>query len=83
MKRSAMPASSFAIPSRKAYPINTISRARNAVARVNQNGSSAEKRQVYSAVRQRYPALAQRSAVIPTRTGTGRRYGQPKGTRNR
>ena len=83
MKRSSMPASSFAIPSRKAYPINTIGRARNAVARVNQNGSPAEKRQVYSAVRQRYPALAQRSPVIPTRTGTGRRYGQAKGTRNR
>jgi len=65
------------------YPINTAARARNAVARVNQHGSAAEKKLVYAKVRSRYPALAARSTVIPTRTGTGRHYGQPKGTTNR
>jgi hypothetical protein len=83
MKRSKMPASSFAIPSRKAYPIPDAAHARNALARVEQRGSAAEKRQVYSAVRRRFPALAERSAVVPTSKGSGRHYGQAKGTTNR
>lgn len=87
MKRSKMPASAFAIkgrkPSERKYPVNTIGRARNAIVRVEQHGSPAEKRAVYSAVRRRWPSLAKRSSVIPTSTGTGRHYGEPKGTRHR
>jgi hypothetical protein len=80
----------FAIPKGKGrnkgknqYPINTAGRARNAIARVQQFGSPGEKRMVFAAVRKRYPGIAKRSGVIATRTGSGRRYGQPKGTRNR
>lgn len=68
---------SFAIPKQRKYPINTIGRARNAVSRVQQHGTPAEKKKVYGAVKRKYPALARRSKVIPTRTGTGRRTGQP------
>lgn len=66
----------YAIPKQKKYPIDTLSRARNAIARVQQFGSPAEKRAVFSAIRKRYPGLAKRSSVIPTKTGPGRRYGQ-------
>lgn len=68
---------------RDQYPINTIGRARNAIVRVEQHGSPEEKKLVYSAVRRRYPALARRSSVVPTKTGTGRRYGERKGTTHR
>lgn len=83
MKRSQMKASSFAVPSRRAYPVTSLAQARNAVARVQQHGSPADKKAVYSKVRGRYPALAKRSTVVPTRSGPGRHHGQPTGTRNR
>jgi hypothetical protein len=83
MKRSQMSLSTFAIPERRAYPINTPGRARNAIARVQQHGTASEKRRVYAKIRRRYPAIANRSKVIPTRTGTGRHFGQAKGTSNK
>lgn len=83
MKRSAMKPATFAIPERRAYPINTPGRARNAISRVQQHGSAADKAKVYAKVRARYPAIAKRSTVVPTRGGTGRRYGQARGTTNR
>lgn len=58
------------------YPINTAGRARNAIARVQQHGTPAEKRSVFAAVKRRYPGIANRSKVIPTRKGPGRRIGQ-------
>lgn len=71
----------FAIPKGKGrnkrknqYPINTAGRARNAIARVQQHGSPGEKRMVFRAIRKRYPGVAKRSNVIPTRTGPGKRY---------
>lgn len=81
MKRSKMKPSSFAMPTEKRYPINDMAHARNAIARVGQHGSPAEKAKVYAAVKRKYPALAERSTVIPTRKGSGRRVGQPKGSR--
>jgi dihydrodipicolinate synthase/N-acetylneuraminate lyase len=85
------PTGTFAIPPGSAvggrgvakYPINTLPRARNALARVAQHGTPAEVRMVHAAVRRKWPALAQRSTVVATRTGTGRRHGQPKGATNR
>lgn len=88
--RARMKSSSFAVPKGKgsnkkkdSYPVNTLGRARNGIVRVEQFGTSEEKRLVYSKVRRKYPALAKRSKIIPTSTGTGRHYGQPKGTINR
>jgi hypothetical protein len=83
MKRSKMKSSSFAVPSRRAYPVTSVKQARNAIARVQQHGSASDKRAVYSKVRSKYPALAARSSVIPTRTGRGRHHGQAIGTTNR
>lgn len=80
----------FAIPKGKGrrknvnqYPVNTLGRAQNAIVRVEQNGTPQEKRMVYSAVRKHYPGLAKRSGVVPTSSGTGRRYGERKGTTHR
>lgn len=83
MKRSRMKPSSFAIPSKRKYPIGDQAHARNAISRVGQHGTAAEKRAVYGAVRRKYPSLAKRSTVIPTRGGTGRHHGQPKGATNK
>jgi hypothetical protein len=85
------PKGSYAVPpgsrvggkGKAKYPVNSPARAKNAISRVSQHGTAAEKKMVYAKVRSRYPALAARSAVIPTRSGTGRHYGQAKGTTNR
>lgn len=80
MKRSRMKPSSFALPKQRKYPINDAAHARNAISRVGQTGSASEKRAVYAAVKRKYPALAERSTVVPTRRGTGRHVGEAKGT---
>lgn len=72
------PAGSYAIPAgsavggkgRAKYPINTRGRAANALARVNQTGSPAEKKMVYAAVRRKYPAMAKRSSIPAVRGRT-------------
>ena len=65
--RAKIPASSFAIPARAKsagakkqsgnYPIPDRAHARNALSRVAQHGSSAEKAQVRAAVRRKYPGI--------------------------
>jgi hypothetical protein len=82
MKRQKMKSSSFAIPSKRKYPINTPGRRKNAIARVQQHGSPAEKRAVFSAIRRKDPGLAKRSSVIPTKGGSGRHYGDPIGKKH-
>lgn len=56
-KRNRMRSTSFAIPSERKYPINDLSHARNALARVAQHGTAAEKSQVRSAVKRKYPRI--------------------------
>lgn len=56
-KRNRMRPSSFAIPSERKYPINDKAHARNALARVAQHGTSAEKSQVRRAVKRKYPSI--------------------------
>lgn len=63
--RKALPKSQFAIPSERAYPIQDKPHARNAMARVAQNGTPAEQAQVRAAVHRKYPNMG--------RTGTTRR----------
>lgn len=55
--RSALPKKSFAVPGKKAYPINDKGHARNALARVSQFGSPSEKKQVRSAVKKKFPGI--------------------------
>lgn len=56
------PAGSYALPGggpggADAYPVNTKARGANALARVEQNGTPAEKAKVRAAVRRKYPDL--------------------------
>lgn len=55
-KRNALPASTFAGPDRS-YPINDASHARNALARVSQNGTAALKAKVRAQVHKKFPGI--------------------------
>jgi hypothetical protein len=57
-KRKRLPKTSFALPGKRKYPVDTKARARNALARVQQHGTAAEKKQVKAKVRRRYPSIA-------------------------
>ena len=60
-KRKSLKTSTFAIPSRRAYPIHDISHARNALARVSQHGTPAEKATVRRKVKAKYPSIGGKS----------------------
>ena len=57
--RNALPASAFAEPAQRKYPINDASHARNALARVSQHGSPAEKSKVKGKVRRLFSSIKQ------------------------
>ena len=48
---------SFAIPSKRKYPIPDIAHGRNALARVSASGTTKERQQVRRNVYRRYPSL--------------------------
>lgn len=65
--RKSLPKSKFAIPAKKTaknpsgkggYPINDVVHARNALARVAQFGTPAQKAQVKAAVKKHFPEIA-------------------------
>lgn len=67
-KRESLPKSDFGVPSKAKgeakgkpgnYPIDTEKRARNALSRVSQHGTPAEKKQVRSRVAKKYPGIEQ------------------------
>lgn len=64
-QRKDLPKSSYAIPGKApesgSYPIPDPAHARNALARVSQHGTPAEKAQVRAKVRRKYPDIQQRS----------------------
>ena len=55
--RRRMSSSSFALPGKRKYPINDKAHARNALARVAQHGTPAEKKRVRAAVHRKYPSI--------------------------
>jgi hypothetical protein len=55
--RARLKKSQFAEPGKRGYPIQDENHARNALARVSQYGTSAEKAQVRAAVHRRYPKM--------------------------
>jgi hypothetical protein len=57
--RKKLSAKSFAEPKKRAYPIQDEAHARNALARVSQHGSPAEKAQVRAKVAKKYPGIEQ------------------------
>lgn len=70
-KRAKLPTSKFAIKSKAKtaeakkesgnYPIDTKNRARNALSRVAQHGTSSEKATVRAAVKKKYPDIGKDS----------------------
>lgn len=55
-ERKRIPSKEFAGPDRS-YPIPDIAHARNALARVAQHGTEAEKKRVRAAVHRKYPGI--------------------------
>lgn len=55
--RKKLPAKAFAVPGKKAYPIQDKAHARNALARVSQHGSPSQKKTVKAAVCEKYPTM--------------------------
>lgn len=55
--RNALSSKSFALPGKRAYPLNDANHARNALARVSQFGTPAQKAKVRSAVKRKYPGI--------------------------
>jgi hypothetical protein len=55
--RNALPDSAFVFPKERKYPIHDETHARNALSRVAQNGTAAEKAAVHAAVRKKYPNI--------------------------
>jgi hypothetical protein len=55
--RKAIPAKSFAEPDKRKYPIENKAHAKNALSRVSQSGTAAEKSKVRAAVKKKYPSL--------------------------
>lgn len=65
--RRALSDSEFAGPKRS-YPINDVSHARNALARVSENGTPAVKAEVRAAVHEKYPSMHEAADQLhPTR----------------
>jgi hypothetical protein len=65
-ERKAMPRGEFALPSKRkggkgGYPIEDKAHARNALARVAQHGSSAEKATVRAKVHRKFPGIGKKS----------------------
>lgn len=56
-QRKKLPKSSFAIKSKRAYPIHDKAHARAALARVKQHGTKAQQKAVRSAVTKKFPSL--------------------------
>jgi hypothetical protein len=60
-QRRKMKKATFAIPERRAYPVNDLAHARAALSRVSAHGTPEEKRRVRAKVARKFPALAKRS----------------------
>ena len=71
-KRRSLPRSSFAYPKKRAYPIDTPARARAALSRAAQKGTSGSYSTVARAVRRKY---GNRIASVGRKRGTVSRAG--------
>lgn len=58
--RNSLDDSSFVFPKKRRYPIHDESHARNALSRVSQYGTPAEKKKVRAAVRRKYPHISEK-----------------------
>jgi hypothetical protein len=60
-QRKKLSKKSFALPDERKYPIPDKAHARNALARVAQNGTPAEQKKVQAAVTKRFPSIGRKS----------------------
>lgn len=60
--RKKLSKSDFALPGKKKYPIPDKAHARNALARVAQNGSAADQKKVKAAVKKRFPSIGKKKS---------------------
>lgn len=63
-QKKRLRASQFAVPNERKYPIENVSHARNALARVSRFGTPAQKAAVCRAVHRRYPSIAAKSCAV-------------------
>jgi hypothetical protein len=83
-RRNKLPDSAFAYPRTRKYPIDTLRRARNALARAAQRGTSGSYSHVAKAVRRRYGnKVATVGRARGKVTGPGLRKGKGGGKRRR
>jgi len=75
-----LPASAFAYPASRAYPINTIGRARSALSRAASSGNRGSYQHVARAVRRRY---GNKVATVGPKRGTVTRPGLRRTGRSR
>lgn len=59
-KRNALPGKAFAEPGKRKYPIEDKAHARNALSRVSQHGTPAEKSKVRAAVKRKFPGIGKK-----------------------
>ena len=59
-RSKALPAKFFAEPDKRKYPIENEAHARNALSRVAQSGTPAEKAKVKAAVKKKYPSIGKK-----------------------
>jgi len=59
-ERKKLSEKSFALPGKRKYPIPDKAHARNALARVAQNGTKAEQKKVTAAVKKRFPSIGKK-----------------------
>jgi hypothetical protein len=62
-KRDALSKKSFAEPGKRKYPIEDTNHAKNALARVSQFGTEAEKKEVRVKVHARYPNIGKKTVA--------------------
>jgi hypothetical protein len=59
-ERKTLPAKAFAEPDKRKYPIENEAHAINALSRVSQSGTPAEKAKVKDAVKKKYPSIGKK-----------------------
>ncbi len=60
--RDKLSKKSFALPGKRKYPITDKAHARNALARVAQYGTPAERKKVKAAVKKRFPSIGRKKS---------------------
>lgn len=56
-RRKSLPSKDFALPGKRAYPLNDASHARNALARAAQHASPAQQATIKAKVRSKFPGI--------------------------